>query len=113
MSRFDDIKLQAVPAGRDLLLMITGGEAHIGAASTAFATDEGVQVQTSAVPGHKEHLLTAELARRAAECLNRTVTVVMGIHYDGLNREEIDTISAITESLLEQWMEQARTEGSR
>lgn len=113
MHSFDDINLQAIPAGRDLLLMITGGEAHIGAASTAYAEGEGIQVQTTAVPGHKEHVLTAGMAKRAAEVLNRTVTVVMGIHYDDLNREEINRISEITEALLEQWLEHARTEESR
>lgn len=112
MHSFDDINLQAIPAGRDLLLMVTGGEAHIGAASTAYASGEGVQVQTTVVPGHKEHVLTEGMAKRAAEALNRTVTVVMGIHYDDLSREEIHRISEITRALLEQWLDKARTEES-
>ncbi|RCX23590.1 hypothetical protein DFP94_1011189 [Fontibacillus phaseoli] len=112
MNSFDDIKLQVIPMGRDLLLTMTGGEAHIGAASTAYLTEQGIEVQTSALPGHKEHVLTAGLAKRAAEYYQRTVTVVMGIHYDGLNREEIQQISQITKSLLEQLLAESRTEGS-
>lgn len=39
MLTFDDIKLEAIPMGRDLLLTIGGGEVHIGAASTAYAAE--------------------------------------------------------------------------
>ncbi|MFD1175723.1 hypothetical protein ACFQ3W_05315 [Paenibacillus puldeungensis] len=101
---FDDIKLEAIPMGRDLLLTITGGEAHIGSASTAYPVSGGFDVQTTAVPGHKEHTLSADFARRAAAALNRTVTVVMGIHYDNLTKEEIMAISQHTSDLLEKYL---------
>lgn len=101
---FDDLKLQAVPMGRDLLLLITGGEAHIGAASTAYWIDSEVEVHTSSVPGHKEHTLTDNMARRAASELKRTVTIVMGIHYDGLSLAEIKLISDQTNTLLEEYL---------
>jgi hypothetical protein len=101
---FDDLKLQAVPMGRDLLLLITGGEAHIGAASTAYWAESEVEVLTSPVPGHKEHTLTDNMARRAATELKRTVTIVMGIHYDGLNLEQIRLISDKTNTLLDEYI---------
>lgn len=110
MSSFDDIKLVSAPMGRDLLLMVTGGEAHIGAASTAYITDNGIEVQTSAVPGHKEHTLTSGLAMRAAKGLQRTVTVVMGIHYDHLTSAEIKTISDIVEGRLDHFLAGNRME---
>lgn len=109
MHRFEDIGLQAISVGRDMLLIITGGEAHIGAASTAYPAEGGeVMEQTSAVPGHKEHTLTAGLATRAAAALHRTVTVVMGIHYDGLAKEEILEISRRTEALLDDYLKRER-----
>lgn len=101
---FDDLSLEAVPVGRDLLLLITGGVAHIGAASTAYTEGGNVSVQTSAVPGHKEHVLTVELARMAAAALDKTVTVVMGIHYDGLTKQEIEIISERTFDLLNSYL---------
>ncbi|MDQ0087686.1 hypothetical protein J2T12_001092 [Paenibacillus anaericanus] len=103
---FDDLQLQAIPMGRDLLLIITGGEVHIGAASTAYWTDQGTEVQTSTVPGHKEHTLSGDIAQRVAGELNRTVTVVMGIHYDDLSQAEIKSIIAKTDSLLEEFLKQ-------
>ncbi|WP_334077232.1 hypothetical protein [Paenibacillus sanfengchensis] len=107
---FEDIRLESVPMGRDLLIMITGGEAHIGAASTAYPVAGGAEVQTSAVPGHKEHVLTESLAKRAAAALSCTVTVVMGIHYDGLSREEIQRISSITDERMNEFLRSGQTQ---
>ncbi|RRJ67764.1 hypothetical protein EHV15_25345 [Paenibacillus oralis] len=105
---FDDIKLEAIPMGRDLLLTIGGGEVHIGAASTAYVAEEGIAVQTSAVPGHKEHTLSADFARRAAAALNRTVTVVMGIHYDDLSKAEILAVSQKASALLDEYLQEVK-----
>ncbi|MGZ7441576.1 prenylated flavin chaperone LpdD [Paenibacillus sp. TH7-28] len=105
---FDDIKLEAIPMGRDLLLTIGGGEVHIGAASTAYEAEEGIVVQTSAVPGHKEHTLSEEFARRAAAALNRTVTVVMGIHYDDLSKAEIVAVSQKASALLDEYLQEVK-----
>ncbi|WP_068785659.1 prenylated flavin chaperone LpdD [Paenibacillus phocaensis] len=109
---FEDIKLEAIPVGRDLLLLMTGGVSHIGAASTAYKTGEGTEVLTSAVPGHKEHTLSEEYARRASAALDRTVTVVMGIHYDDLSKEEIREISRLTSEMLDQYLQEQQGNGA-
>lgn len=108
MNTFEDIRLQPVLLGCDHLLVISGGEAHIGAASTAFYKDGEVQVETVSVPGHKENVLTHGMAKQAAEELKATVTVVMGIHYDGLKREEIEQISSIALELLQQYLKEQK-----
>lgn len=106
MERFADICLQEICLGKDLLLIVVGGDRHIGASSTAYWENELVQVQTCAVPGHKEHLLSEELARRAAAELELTVTLVMGIHYDQLNRAEIAWISRCVTKLVDDYLSQ-------
>ncbi|MBA9084014.1 hypothetical protein FHR92_000468 [Fontibacillus solani] len=113
MMSFDDITVRSLPMGRDLLIMVTGGEAHIGAASTAYYEDQELQVQTSIVPGHKEHTLSVEMARQAAKVLKRTVTLVMGIHYDNLTKEEIMKVSEIAESKFKDHLEQLTSEVSQ
>jgi gallate decarboxylase subunit D len=109
---FEDIKLEAIPVGRDLLLLITGGVSHIGAASTAYPSGEGTEAVTSAVPGHKEHTLSEEYARRASAALGRTVTVVMGIHYDNLSKEEIKEISKRTTEMLDHYLLEQQGNGA-
>ncbi|MGE7616177.1 hypothetical protein [Paenibacillus sp. NPDC101420] len=102
----EDIELTAMPVGRDLLLVISGGVRHIGAASTAYLNGERVEVQTSAVPNHKEHSISEDIAIRVAEALNRTVTVVMGIHYDDLTKEGIKEVVEIVNNKVIQYLAQ-------
>ncbi|MNP81414.1 hypothetical protein D3C76_1797550 [compost metagenome] len=67
-------------------------------------------MQTSIVPGHKEHTLSVEMARQASKALKRTVTLVMGIHYDNLTKEEIMKVSQITESKFQDHLAQLTSE---
>ncbi|WHX47106.1 hypothetical protein QNH46_13055 [Paenibacillus woosongensis] len=104
MERFADIVLQEMAVGKDILFIVSGGERHIGASSTAYWNEGQIHVQTCAVPGHKEHVLSEGLAMRAAEMLRRTVTLVMGIHYDQLSREEINAISGHVSRLMDEFL---------
>jgi hypothetical protein len=102
----DDIELTATTVGRDLLLLISGGVRHIGSASTAYLNGERVEVQTSAVPHHKEHTISEDIAIKVAEALSRTVTVVMGIHYDDLTKEGIMEVVEIVNNKVNQYLAQ-------
>lgn len=104
----DDIELTATNVGRDLLLLITGGERHIGAASTAYLNDEKVEAVTSAVPHHKEHTISESIAIRVAKAMNRTVTVVMGIHYDDLTKDGIMKVVEIVNNKVNQFLAQQK-----
>ncbi|WP_110932750.1 prenylated flavin chaperone LpdD [Paenibacillus bouchesdurhonensis] len=106
MERFKDITMQAIIVGKDLLLIVSGGDRHIGATSTAYWEQGQVCVETSVVPGHKEHVLSEELALRAAAKLRQTVTLVMGIHYDQLQRDDIDRICEHVSSMMDDYLSQ-------
>ncbi|OWR32826.1 hypothetical protein CDO73_03805 [Saccharibacillus sp. O23] len=98
----EDLTVERQEIGKDTLFVVRGGEAHIGAVSTAYFEDGAIVVETTSLPGHKEALLSEPAARRAAESLRRTVTVVMGIHYDGITAEQIAEVSAIASKRLEE-----------
>lgn len=100
----DDIELTAQEVGRDLLLTISGGVRHIGAVSTAYPEEDKVGVQTSAVPHHKEHTISEGIALSVARALGRTVTVVMGIHYDDLSREGIQEVVDIVQRKVDEFL---------
>ncbi|ASA26329.1 hypothetical protein B9T62_14345 [Paenibacillus donghaensis] len=104
----DDIELTATPIGRDLLILITGGVRHIGAASTAYLEGDTPKVHTSAVPHHKEHTLSESIALQAAQVLQRTVTVVMGIHYDNLTPQGIQEVVRLVKLKVEQYLLQQK-----
>lgn len=102
----DDIELAASVVGRDLLLLITGGDRHIGATSTAYLNGDNIEVLTSAVPHHKEHTISESIAVKVAESLRRTVTVVMGIHYDDLSKEGILEVVNIVNRKVDYYLSQ-------
>lgn len=107
---FADLTLQTIVLGRDRLFIISGGDRHIGASSTAYWEQGQSVVQSCAVPGHKEYELCEQLALRAAAQLQCTVTVVMGIHYDQLTRAEINYICQKVTTLMEHYLTECADE---
>lgn len=112
------ILIKELEIGKDLLLMITGGEAHIGAVATAYTSSESdpvIETETIGVPGHKEAELADGFARELAERLGRTVTVVMGIHYDHLSREELKELVSEIHECFHTYLsgKEGKTESSR
>lgn len=106
MVQAEDIELVATVVGRDLLLLISGGERHIGATSTAYLNGDNVEVQTSAVPHHKEDIISESIAVKVSEALRKTVTVVMGIHYDNLSKEGILEVVKIVNQKVDFYLSQ-------
>jgi len=89
------VVLQLRAQGRDLVLTITGGAAHVGAVavdSPAGGTGGEAHRSLTVVPGHKEGPLAESAAIRLAAATGRTVVAVVGIHQDRATAEEIASI---------------------
>lgn len=82
--------------GRDLLVTVTGGQAHAGA--VAVATPGGAapagEDRPLVVASHKEGPLARECARLLATAAGCTCVVVAGIHQDQATPGEIAAIVA-------------------
>lgn len=97
-----DLTAQWLRAGRDLMVLVTGGEApHLGAVamaeprpSLADPAKTSATVSVFCYPGHKEDELARELAARLAAALNIKVVVAAGMHWDNLGPSEIETVRA-------------------
>jgi hypothetical protein len=89
-------------AGRDLLVLVTGGEGpHLVAVAMAEPrTSLADPARTSATvsvfcyPGHKEDELARELAQALAAALGVKVVVAAGMHWDGLGPGDIAQVRA-------------------
>ncbi len=86
--------------GEDLVVVLHGGEGHIGAVGMAqprqSLRDEKRMSSTSSVftyPGHKEDVLVKEMSEELSRKLNEKVVVVAGLHWDKLKKREIESIS--------------------
>ncbi len=87
------VRLELVPQGRDLLLLVGGGEAHVGAVAVARPAAAGGGAGSVVIPPHKEGPLAAECAVLVAEAAGCTCAAVAGIHQDQATGAEIAAIS--------------------
>lgn len=96
------LSVRTMAAGRDYVLLVTGGEAHIGATAVSYLTDGGEALtEVVGLPGHKEAELARELAAHASSRLGRTVTVIAGIHIDHATPAEIRVMVDHTRALFQ------------
>jgi hypothetical protein len=94
------IALEAVDVGDDLLVTITGGNAHIGAAAVGIKTEGMATSSVITVPAHREDRVVKDAAEKLAKALDRAVVVVAGIHYDDMSQDEImDTLQLCDEMI--------------
>ncbi len=123
------LELRLLPAGQDWQLLLTGGDAHIGAVILAepgtarprmprrprppgarhdrtphppasFPGRKTACACTScAAQGHHDDEAALPLARDYCRALGAAVCVSAGIHYDHISREEIDTVLALARML--------------
>lgn len=88
------VKLELIYQGRDCLLLVTGGEAHVGALSVWNVQEQGSRAVVIELSGHREGPLAGECAEVLGRASGRTVAAVVGIHQDSASGEEIAAIVA-------------------
>lgn len=77
---------EATSVGDDILLHIWGGEKpHVGSASLC-SSGEPTSVS---VPGHMDHVVSHEAAKRVFSATGRRCLAIAGIHVDGASHEDI------------------------
>lgn len=89
----EQVSLVLEAQGRDLVLHITGGEAHVGAVALADPRETG-PAPTLVLPPHKEGPLAAEAAAAVARASGRVCAVAAGIHQEAVTPAEIAGILA-------------------
>lgn len=100
------LSVRTIEAGGDYVMLVTGGQAHIGATAVAYPGEDGeIRQEVIGLPGHKEAELAAELAEQACRQLGRAVTVVAGIHIDHATLAEIRAMVAETRELFQTELE--------
>lgn len=92
----DEVILEFSPFGRDWILKIYGGEAHLGAIARSGQPD----VFSSVWGSHKEQVVVETAYRKIAPLLSGELLVVAGIHYDQISPQQIENILANMVDLL-------------
>ena len=86
------LRIRSLRAGKDVLILLTGGVEHIGATATCRLEGLVPVTETLQLPHHREGELAAELAQEAAVALGATVMVAAGIHIEAATKEDIASI---------------------
>ncbi|MDL2261524.1 hypothetical protein LJC08_04760 [Methanimicrococcus sp. OttesenSCG-928-J09] len=86
--------LEGREVGSDLIVTLTGGKAHIGAAALAYLNDETGQpiVSVMTAPGHREDEIAVYGAETICREIKKTVLFAAGIHLDNISKDEIQEI---------------------
>ncbi len=94
-----DITASLTRLDEGYFVLVTGGSrTHIGSVSSAGYGDD-LEYQFT---GHRDVLVSRKWADILYEILKEPVLVACGIHYDGVNREQINAIVDASMTLLEE-----------
>lgn len=101
-----EVSARTMSVGSDVLVVLTGGRAHIGAVAIAqprpSIKDEKKMSSTSSVfthVGHKEDVVAKAMSEELSKELNKRVVVAAGIHWDGLKKKDIELIIGICSTI--------------
>lgn len=97
-----DILVETHFAGEDIIFIVTGGKAHIGAVATAYYDESCISTSCKQLPHHKEGELAEKMAKSAAIKLKVNVTVIVGIHIDNATYAQIVTLIDIAKNKFEE-----------
>jgi hypothetical protein len=87
------VDLELYEVGADLLAVLGGAGAHIGAATLAErAADAPSTLSTLTAIGHREAELTLEFSNAVTSATGRRTLAIAGIHLDGITKPEIQAI---------------------
>lgn len=103
------VELTCIPMGKDLCVVICGGDfPHLGAMAVAQARAslaDPTRVSSSAsvitLIGHKEDALAKDVADKVCIQLNKNVVTCCGIHLDNVSDDEIKLVSGLVEKLIQ------------
>ena len=84
------VRLESHNIGKDMLIVITGGEEdHIGSATLI---EKRGHLQTMIKKGHQDHVVSEKMANIIYDTIGKDLLVVCGIHIDDTSKEEINIL---------------------
>jgi hypothetical protein len=94
------------PVGRDWILLITGGDSHIGSvAVTEKESKNPDEIWQKTLTIHKEGGIVRTAVSKLSKVLSGELLVVGGVHYDDINKSQIFQIVNNCNLLLEKLVE--------
>jgi len=108
-----EIEAKIIKQGDDIVIIIGGGKFHIGAVGVTLPPLPPENISSTSiitVPGHKDDIVSKIIGEKVAKELKRNVSVIAGIHYDNLDKNEIEEIISLCNNLGEKIIDILRKE---
>jgi gallate decarboxylase subunit D len=86
-----DLRIEATRLGRDLLITLVGGDAHVGAVALA-GPNQRADASVLSVPEHRDDVIAKEAAVRISKEFNCNCVVIVGIHVSNASADQINEI---------------------
>ena len=102
---------ELIYVGDDILIVIEGGEFHIGAvgvstpAASPHFKNKIISTSIITLPGHKDDIVCKIVGEKISKKLNKNVCIIAGIHFDNLTKSEINEILALCDKLADKILE--------
>ncbi|CAJ38151.1 prenylated flavin chaperone LpdD [Methanocella arvoryzae] len=103
------VRLSATRIGPDLLVVISGGAAHIGAVGAGNTCSGLASSSVITMPGHRDDRIAKDAAELLAKKFDCNCVVVVGVHYDDITPQEIKDVMIMSNSLISEMEEALRT----
>ncbi|MHC1720016.1 MAG: hypothetical protein AB9844_04825 [Clostridiaceae bacterium] len=93
-----ELNLRAIEMGKDVCIVMTGGESHLGAVTVGAAD---MDPETVAVGTHKEYFVTDKIAGILKEKYSGSFVICSGIHFENIKKEEIEAVLQLSCNMAE------------
>jgi len=99
------IRADIIFQGNDIIILVKGGKAHIGAVGVSIPTDSIITGEQTAytsiitLPSHKEDAVVKLIGENVSKKIGKNVVVIAGIHFDNISQQEIKLILNACEEL--------------
>jgi hypothetical protein len=105
-----EVRLRAIWTGGDLVVIIDGGQGHIGAVAAGSNCGGMAVSSVLTTPGHRDDRIAKDAAERISKKIGCNCAVVAGVHYDQITPQEIKDVFILSSSLVEELEGALRTE---
>jgi gallate decarboxylase subunit D len=99
-----DLTVDAARVGKDLLVTLVGGKAHVGAVALG-GFHRRSYASVLAVPNHRDDIIAKEAALRISKELRQSCVVVVGIHVHDASEGQVAEIVDASFSLVNELIE--------
>lgn len=102
------VEFDLLRQGRDLVVLIGGGESHIGSLAVSDKKT-GDSLHQYTLLDHREDQIVNRVADRLSKAVLCEVVVIGGIHYDDISRSQIEQINEHVTILIDQMLDDLKS----